>query len=73
MRTAKSTAPEGAIVNAWRGLTRYQCSRCGYDTLERQKFDDHWQQAHGTLETHSDEQPAAIETEREPLEVPVEA
>ncbi len=58
MRAAKPTAPDGATVTNWRGYTRYECTKCAFDALDREKFEDHWQVAHGSWETHADERPA---------------
>lgn len=43
MRTAKTPdGPEGAVVGSWRGYTQYRCAGCPFDTLDAEKFVDHW-------------------------------
>ena len=59
----KPSAPAGAAVTSWRGYTRYQCTACAYDTLDRAKFEDHRRLAHTSLETHEDERPAYSEAD----------
>lgn len=56
----KSAAPDGATLGSWRGLTTYCCTKCGYDTVERAKFEDHYAVAHPALQDHFEEAPAPI-------------
>lgn len=57
MTKAKPAAPVGAAMTTWRGYVRFACTRCAYDTLDPEKFADHWRMTHGSLETHADERP----------------
>lgn len=56
MRT-KQKAPDGATVTKWRGYVRFGCTACGYDTLDPDKFADHWRTVHGSLEQHEIDAP----------------
>ena len=59
--------PEGAAVDSWRGYTRYQCTACLYDTLDLEKFEDHYRTAHGALESHADPKPVFDATPPAPV------
>lgn len=59
---------EGVIIGSWRGVQQYRCRLCEYDTLERQKFEDHFRLVHPPLEVID----GYKEPEPEPLEVPAE-
>lgn len=61
-----STGPEGASVANWRGYVRFACTRCPFDTLDPDKFADHWRLAHTPLETHEAPAPA-FETAPQPI------
>lgn len=47
----RKTEPEtDYVLTAWRGMKRYQCRLCQFDTLEEHKFVDHFARAHPPLE-----------------------
>lgn len=60
-KAQKPLPPEGADLSSWRGYTRYQCSACSFDTLDPEKFADHYRNLHGSWESHADAAPAFVE------------
>lgn len=68
MSKPKAMTPEGAAVGNWRGYTRYQCTACAFDTLSLATFEDHYRNAHGSLESHTDDKPAHVEVAPLPVE-----
>lgn len=44
--------PAGATLGSWRGIPTYCCTKCGYDTVERTKFEDHYAVAHPEPQDH---------------------
>ena len=59
---------EGVILGSWRGVEQYRCRLCQFDTLEKEKFIDHFANMHPPLEVIE----GFKEAETEPLEVPAE-
>lgn len=66
-KTKDPTAPEGAEISSWRGYLRYQCTACAFDTLDADKFADHWTMRHGSLESHADPVPDFAEATSPPV------
>ena len=68
MRKQKYEEIEGVIVGSWRGVEKYSCRICAYDTLEKAKFIYHFSNMHPPLEV-IDGVPLPPEPEAPPLEV----
>lgn len=67
MTRAKNKAPaeeiDGVLVGNWRGVVQYRCRLCPFDTLNRERFLEHFATVHPPLEV--------IEGAFEPAEPPV--
>lgn len=50
MKKTTVDEPEGVVLGKWRGYRQYTCSVCGWDTLDRAKFIDHFATLHPPLE-----------------------
>ncbi|MCG3176907.1 MAG: hypothetical protein MOGMAGMI_01871 [Candidatus Omnitrophica bacterium] len=48
--TPKAEEIEGVLLGSWRGMVQYRCRLCPFDTLDRQRFIEHFANVHPPLE-----------------------
>ena len=50
MTKKKTEEIEGVLLGNWRGVVQYRCRLCPFDTLDRQRFIEHFAAMHPPLE-----------------------
>jgi hypothetical protein len=54
-RTHVQRGPRPLRVGTWHGLPNYECTRCGYKTLDREAALEHVLTTHGIIEEETND------------------
>lgn len=46
MTKKKTTSNKGYWTNTWRGMTKYNCNKCAFDSLSKERMDEHLKTEH---------------------------